>query len=193
MDALEEPFEVFRIDSRCDSVPKIRNPSLRLSANFESRAHTLDFSLDRFLAPIQHVGIHVTLECNFVTHELTGFHRIDAPINSEYVISSLCREEFESIVGAFSEEGHRDDCDVSSGEFLAYSSGNTVQSGERELLEMVGCQFSRPRIEDLQQLYRILSSIVIQELWMLAYLCASLYLPYEKIDADVCNAVQKSF
>ena len=46
--ALEEEPKVLRINSGCDSMPQIRDPSFCLLTAFEALAHPFDLALDCF-------------------------------------------------------------------------------------------------------------------------------------------------
>lgn len=83
----KEESQILWINSWCDAMPQVRNPSFgRLDAS-EALAHPLHLPVDRFPAAIQHIWIQISLQGNFGPYKFAGFGRLDAPVEPEDVVS----------------------------------------------------------------------------------------------------------
>lgn len=150
MNALQEPAQIFRINSWSDTVAKVRDPTS--STHTESSAHLLHSSLNGVATSVEDIGIHVTLERYLGPHETTCLDRVYAPIQPEDVVFGLLGELGEGVVCAFGEERHGDDGDALLGELLAGFGGDVLERGEGEFGEVMWGEFACPGIEDLEKL-----------------------------------------
>lgn len=125
-------------------MPKVSNPRLGLpTVTLETLRHPLHRRLNRSLAPVQHIRVHVSLQRHLVADDTARSARLDTPVEPEYVVSGVCKD-VERLVRPFGEERHRNGGDVRCGQLGTHAGGDVSEGGEGERREIVRAEFACP-------------------------------------------------
>ena len=140
MHTFQKPAEVLRINARGDAMAEVGDPTPAAVLATKTLAHSLHPAFNGLLSAVQQTGIEVALECDVVFDGKSGGGRVDAPVQSEDVVSRILGQHGEGVVGAFCKEGEGYDWKIFGCESFSDLLGDVLKRRERECGEIVWCE-----------------------------------------------------
>jgi hypothetical protein len=131
---------------------EVADPPFWFLATLECFAHALDLPLDRVLPTVQHIWIEVSLKRDFIADLLARLGGVNAPVETQNVVTGLVGQERKGPVCAFREQHERRNRNIVGRQFGSNVRGDVLQSRKRKLYEIVRSEFIRIGVEDLQEL-----------------------------------------